>query len=163
MEEFLTQKMKIEISNRQKTLKLNSRKIRKLTRHLMERVRRLDRNRDWKEISVVLTDTAGIKPVNRKYLVSREATDVISFRYDPMPGDNGLYGAEIIVNAEQAAEEGKRRRGWDASRELALYLAHGCDHLTGESDSDSAGRARMRRRELRWLKEQDLRGIVGNG
>ena len=126
----------------------------------MDRVRRLDRSRDWREISIVLMDDAGIKRVNRDHLASAEVTDVISFNYDPMPGDHGLYSAEVIVNVERAAEEGERGHAWGASRELALYIAHGCDHLTGESDNNDAGRLRMRRRERRWLQEKIIKEIA---
>lgn len=129
----------------------------------MDRVRRLDPNKDWKEISIVLTDDAGIAPVSRKYLTNPDVTDVISFCYDPMPGDNGLFSAEVIVNVQRAADRVKgpaRRDGWHVSRELALYIAHGCDHLAGETDYDRAGRDRMRRRELRWLKQAADEGLT---
>ena len=63
---------------------------------------------------------------------------------------------EIIVNAERAWLAGSRRRGWSPSRELALYIAHGCDHLNDERDTTPAGRRRMRRRELHWLAQVNL-------
>ena len=50
-----------------------------------------------------------------------------------------------------------------ADRELALYLAHGCDHLTGADDATPAGRARMRRRELGWLRELALTRLIRTG
>lgn len=141
----------------------------------MDRITRLDRNRGWKEISIVLTDNAGIRLINQRHLAQPEVTDVISFRYDPIPGDNDLFSAEIIVNVQRAAEaclprelasgrrEGPRvgRLAWSESRELALYIAHGCNHLAGETDYDKAGRTRMRRRELRWLKQAEELGLIG--
>jgi len=124
----------------------------------MDRVGRLDQHRGWKEISIVLVDDTGIKLLNQKHLENPEVTDVISFRYDPMPGDGGLFSGEIIVNAQRAAEEGRGR----VSLELALYIAHGCDHLAGETDRNRTECARMRRRELRWLKEAHELGLVDN-
>jgi len=44
------------------------------------------------------------------------------------------------------------RRAGGPDRELALYLAHGCDHLAGADDATPRQRAAMRRRELRWLR-----------
>ena len=100
-----------------------------------------------------MTDDAGITQVNATHLAKHEATDVISFYYEPIPGEDERACAELIVNVERAIEEGDRRKGWSASRELALYIAHGCDHFSGADDSTTAGRNRMRRRELRWLKD----------
>ena len=48
-----------------------------------------------------------------------------------MPGDEAFSG-DIIINLEQAVEEGFKRQG--AEYELALYLAHGIDHLSGATD-----------------------------
>jgi ssRNA-specific RNase YbeY (16S rRNA maturation enzyme) len=77
---------------------------------------------------------------------------------------------EIVVNVERAAEAGPghwpRTRGDRSAiaRELALYIAHGCDHLCGADDASRVDRLRMRRRELRWLRaaERDgcLRGLI---
>jgi ssRNA-specific RNase YbeY (16S rRNA maturation enzyme) len=120
-------------------------------------------------LSVVLTDDAGIARVNQCHLNHTGPTDVISFRLDPLPGENVCTcSGEIFVNVEMAVRwvhrwhEAHLRRGrgsastasrtWDADQELALYLAHGCDHLTGATDSDPLGRRRMRRREMAWLR-----------
>ncbi|MBR2839203.1 MAG: rRNA maturation RNAse YbeY, partial [Kiritimatiellae bacterium] len=85
-------------------------------------------------------------------------TDVITQRYDPMPGEApGVYG-ELYVNVDQALRAAPRRRGWSPAKELLLYVAHGIDHLSGADDLDSAGYRRMRRRELGWLREVEGRG-----
>lgn len=94
--------------------------------------------------------------MNERFFGRRETTDVISLPLASVPGDDGKTSGEIFVNAEQAirgadAIKGGRSRNWDLSKELALYIAHGCDHLTGASDSDRRSAARMRRRELRWI------------
>ena len=124
----------------------------------MARVNSLSRNRKWKELSIVLVDDAEISPLNFKHLGRSGPTDVLSFCYEPFPGENSLFTGEIVVNVERAANvciKGSRKDNWDASRELALYIAHGCNHLLDEQDYDPAGRARMRRRELRWLRNTD--------
>jgi len=91
------------------------------------------------------------------------ATDVITQRYDPIPGEPGGLTGELFVNAERAACCAPRRAGWDPDRELALYLAHGFDHLTGADDGTRAERSRMRRRELGWLKRVALTPLFQTG
>lgn len=67
-----------------------------------------------------------------------------------------MHSAEVFVNVERAVLLGESSKKWSASKELALYIAHGCDHLiTGEDDAQADERKRMRGRELRWLKEID--------
>ncbi len=103
----------------------------------------------WRNLSLVLSDDAGITKINRLYLNSAQVTDVISFRLmDGLAGPGCLSG-ELFVNVECAVREGAQR--WSVTEELALYIAHGCDHLAGAQDNSPQGRASMRRRELRWL------------
>jgi len=90
----------------------------------MSKVQRLAPDRKWAELIVVLTDDAGILPINEQHLGSNQVTDVISFCYDPLPGEEAGLTGEIIVNAQRAAERGARNRRWDAISELALYVAH---------------------------------------
>ena len=81
------------------------------------------------------------------------ATDVVTQRYDPIPGEEpGIYG-EIYVNLDQAHRAAHRRRRWSPDMELLLYVAHGMDHLSGEDDMTDIEYMRMRRRELRWLSD----------
>ena len=151
--------MEIAVNNRQEQTRVDSKAVNALTEFVMERVRRLCRQIAWSEISVVITDDAEIRQLNQRYLNSPEATDVLSFRYDPLPGEGELLTGEIIVNAERAQLEGNRRQ-WGASAELALYIAHACDHLAGETDDTEAARKRMRNRELRWLREARGAGLL---
>ena len=111
-----------------------------------------------RDLSIILMDDAAIAQVNQALLNHAGPTDVITVRYDAIPGaaEAGDSG-ELYVNVERAVQLG--RRGWPAGRELALYLAHGCDHLTGEDDATPAGYSRMRRRELRWLREIEREGV----
>jgi len=129
----------------------------------MERVRVLDKSREWDELSVALTDDVEMRLLNRRHRARPEVTDVLSFCYGPIPGGGEKYSGEIVVNVQRAAELGKSLSHgprWDESRELALYIAHGCNHLAGETDSQVAGRMRMRRRELRWLRAAEAKELV---
>ncbi|MGI6086537.1 MAG: rRNA maturation RNase YbeY [Kiritimatiellia bacterium] len=127
--------------------------------YLMEQAARLNPHRKWQSVSVVLLDDAGISRINRLYLDREHVTDVISFATPTVVPADGWQG-EIFVNVQRACEVGEGRRG-GAQDELALYLAHGVDHLTGSGDYTPADQKRMRRRELRWLAGARAKGLLG--
>ena len=71
-------------------------------------------------------------------------TDVITIPYAETPGAGAT--AEVFVNADIAAQRGGQRETpdfaadeadgeWSPQHELALYIAHGFDHLAGGDDS----------------------------
>jgi rRNA maturation RNase YbeY len=131
--------------------------LRELIQFLMARARRADPAREWGELHVILTDSQGILKFNRASFGRDAVTDVITLTYAPAPG-LPAWSSELIVNAELARELGPRYGG--AGRELALYLAHGCDHLTGGEDNTPDERRQMRRRELRWLAAAAQAGLI---
>lgn len=96
----------------------------------------------------MLTDDAGIVPANQEFFGKNRPTDVISFRCEAIPGEEGATG-DLIVNVECALREGPAHEG--AHYELALYIAHGIDHLSGADDQTPDERAAMRRTETAWL------------
>jgi len=106
----------------------------------------------------VLTDDAGIAPLNQQYFGKSSPTDVISILYAPMPGEDDSVRGEIHVNVLRAQVLGDDSGA--ASRELALYIAHGIDHLTGASDRTAAQRRQMLQRELGWLREAGKLGLL---
>lgn len=144
--------MTITLVNRQTLRRPDRRCIRRLVKLLLAETRPLNGGRIWRAVSVVLTDDAGIRTWNQLYLNRRRTTDVISFTCPPLPAPAAGWHGEIIVNLQRALAVGTRAGG--ASRELALYLAHGCDHLAGAEDRRHADYLRMRRRELRWLRRR---------
>ena len=153
--------MSITVINHQTQWKVNELAIQKLAEFFLVKAGKRAKI-EWGDISVVLVDDAGSRAINKTYLGHDYATDVISFNFDPIPGDpaSGTCG-EIVVNLSQAHRVGRRYGG--PPHELALYIAHGCDHLTGEDDTTPAQRQRMRRRELGWLKELGSKGLRSSG
>jgi len=104
----------------------------------------------WQEVTIHLLTDESIEPVNLAIMNHEGATDVITQRYDACPGEpEGLLG-ELFINVQRACTIA-RAKGWSRQQELALYLAHGFDHLTGADDATPTGRSAMRRRERRWL------------
>ena len=107
----------------------------------------------FREVAVVLQGDAASAEVHEAVNGAAGPTDVVTQRYDPMPGEEpGVYG-ELYVNIDRAVSAAPHRRGWNAARELLLYVAHGMDHLAGEDDLTDRGYAAMRRRELKWIAD----------
>ena len=105
----------------------------------------------FRAVTVVLQDDAFSAEVHEAINGATGPTDVITQRYDAMPGEaEGIYG-ELYVNVDQALRVAPKRRGWSPAKELLLYVAHGMDHLSGADDLKPADYDRMRRRELGWL------------
>jgi len=151
--------MKIAINNRQKRLKINKKAALNLTSFLMQKASRLLPARKWAEISVVIADNALTSSLNTEFMNDASPTDVLSFALPPMPGETVLFSGEIFVNAEIAMEIG----GGNAAKtehEMALYIAHGCDHIMDQDDRTASERKTMRSRELRWLKEAATLGFL---
>ncbi len=152
--------MNISVTHTQPFCRINTGKIKKLATYLLGKA--ADRSGiTWGNISIVLTDNVGIRKVNSSSLGHDYATDVISFNFEPMPGDpEGATDGEIIISIECACQRGPAFKG--PNHELALYLAHGCDHLSGAEDNTTQQRQQMRRRELRWLNDAELQGLNFN-
>ena len=106
----------------------------------------------FRAVTIVLQDDAFSAEVHLAINGAEGATDVVTQRYDAMPGEpEGVYG-ELYVNVDQAIRVAPKRRGWSPAKELLLYVAHGMDHLSGADDLTPPDYDRMRRRELGWLK-----------
>ena len=106
----------------------------------------------FRAVTVILQDDAFSAEVHEAINGAKGPTDVITQRYDAIPGEaEGIYG-ELYVNTDQALRVAPKRRGWSAAKELLLYVAHGMDHLSGADDLKPRDYDRMRRRELGWLR-----------
>lgn len=95
------------------------------------------------------------------------ATDVVTIPYDAPPGTP--REAEIFVNvalsernavADKRPEELPCGTVWTPAHELALYIAHGFDHLAGFDDHKPHDYAIMRQRELEWVFAAHKEGLV---
>lgn len=144
--------MRIEVVNRQRVARVPVRLLRALAADLMQAATRHGRPRTWSTLTLVLLDDRGIQAVNEEVFGRTYVTDVISQAYRPQPGPEAGWSGELFLNVQRAVTEGATRPGGPGA-ELALYLAHGCDHLTGGRDDTSARRAAMRRRETAWLRQ----------
>lgn len=101
------------------------------------------------ELSVMILDDGAIRRMKARVFGIDQVTDVIACSYSAVPGEAQPLSAEIMVNAEAALRHAKGTSTW--RRELALYMAHGCDHLSGGTDRNIRERRVMRRRDLRLV------------
>jgi probable rRNA maturation factor len=132
----------IDITNRQRALRIDRALLRRAVRTVLA-----GESFDEASVSLAILDDAAIRRLNRQYLVHDYPTDVLSFVWDR--GEGRLEG-EVIVSADTARSSAPRF-GWPAEDELLLYVVHGLLHLAGYDDRSRAERARMRRREQKYL------------
>lgn len=117
------------------------------------------------EVSVLITDDAGIRELNHKFREIDKPTDVLSF---PMfefipPGwkeeaaetdpETGLFPlGEIVLSAEQVSRQAAEF-GQTTGREAAYLTVHSVLHLLGYDHIDEAsGKRQMRERETDIIK-----------
>jgi probable rRNA maturation factor len=105
------------------------------------------------EVSVVLTDDAAIRALNRDWRKLDKATNVLSFPALPRPASGGapagLIGDIVIAyetTAREAAAEGK-----PFAHHLAHLAVHGFLHLLGYDHETDAEAEEMERLEARIL------------
>lgn len=139
--------MNVRIHNRQRRAKVDPVRLRALARALHTQPDGLPPP-ELDVLHLLLTDHEGMRDAHTRVFGHPKDTDVVSLMYAPMPGAD--TEAEIVLNVEQALDEGMHRTG-GPPRELALYLAHGLDHLRGADDDTPQARACMLQREQGWL------------
>ncbi|PKL35065.1 MAG: rRNA maturation RNase YbeY [Spirochaetae bacterium HGW-Spirochaetae-1] len=85
-------------------------------------------------ISLIVTDDAYIREINRAYRKKNKPTDVISFAYreDPFPAVNTAMEelGDIYISAERAMEQATEF-GVTLKDELTRLIIHGLLHLVG--------------------------------
>lgn len=107
-------------------------------------------------VEIALLDDAAMCRANWSIFGKAGTTDVISLYYPPANAAI-VPAADVLVNVERALVEGRgalRGRNWSTACELALYVAHGCDHLCGADDNFPSARRRMLARERRWVRAE---------
>jgi len=104
-------------------------------------------------VDVTFVDDESLRALHEEHLDDPRRTDVMAFDYRGGPGP---IGGELVVSADRAAIE-SRRRGHSLVEELALYVAHGCLHLTGFRDKTPVQARAMRRAEAEVLRKVRIR------
>lgn len=151
------QKYSIAVTNRQRGLRFDRRRLIRIARSVLQQERVAAA-----EISVAILDDPQILAINRQFLNHDFSTDVISFLLDCTLVESGesadsirrgtakVLEGEIVISAE-TAENNAARYGISLQDELALYLVHGLLHLCGYDDLTPKEKRLMRRREAEAL------------
>ncbi len=148
--------MEVLISNRQKKVKLNLRRI----RNIAERILKFENQGDNTELSIVLCDDDFIQKLNNEYLGKDRPTDVISFPLDEdeIETEIKLLG-DVVISIETASHQALKYRH-SISLEIIFLLVHGILHLLGYDHSKSKTEMlRMKKREeeiCRYLSDKKL-------
>ena len=153
-------KVKVQITNRQKEVKIPS-GIRLLIRRCCNAVLRTEGFSGSAEVSVSFLNSAQIRELNRDHRGKDIETDVLSF---PM-GENGVYdknmetGAsvlgDIVISVEKAVSQAELY-GHTLQREIGFLTVHSMLHLLGY-DHESGGLAAALMRE----KEEEVLASLG--
>ena len=113
--------------------------------------------RDNAELSILLTDNAGIQKLNKRYLKKDRPTDVLSFpmwdfNSEPRTPNSPLILGDIVISVETAKIQAKEN-GVTLNQEMARLLIHGILHLLGFDHEKGRKEAlRMKKEEERLLK-----------
>lgn len=107
------------------------------------------------EVSVLLTNDARIRELNRDYRGKDRPTDVLSFAFEEdstvvtPPGFPRVLG-DVIVSLETIRRQAQEHQR-TASQECAWALCHGVLHLLGYDHQTDEEEAQMRAREAEVL------------
>ncbi len=114
-------------------------------------------------VSILVTGSAELRRLNRRYRRKDKATDVLTF---PAGGNKVRAGrphprlaGDIAIAAEVAAENA-RRWGHSAAVAVQILIRHGLLHLAGLDHDDARDRGRMARREESLRRRLDLPGSL---
>lgn len=148
----------LAIRNRQRTRAVDTRMLRRITRHLLE----TEWEREDYELCVHLIAVPEMTRLNERYLRHPGSTDILTF--DHSDGAERRLAGELFISIEDAVRQARQfRTTWPS--ELARYLVHGLLHLRGYDDVEPAARRVMKREENRLLKtvtrQFDLKRLAG--
>lgn len=146
------------LRNRQRRLRLNLPRLRRVTTRLLDRELQLPAY----SLGVTFVSPAVMARLNWTYLRHAGPTDVITFDHRDAPAAP-LHGELFLCPGVAAAQAAELGVPWP--EELVRYLVHGVLHLLGHDDHAPAARRRMKREENRLVRalarEFDLRARAG--
>lgn len=97
-------------------------------------------------VNVLVTSSAEMKSLNRRFLGKDKPTDVLSFPAEP--GTPKDIAGEIAISAEIATKNA-RRLGHSPAEEVKILVLHGILHLRGYDHECDNGQMARREKQLR--------------
>ena len=145
----------VTLINRQRTRKLDTRRLRKITLALLGELQVVEA-----ELGITFVADEEMTLVNETFLQHEGSTDVITFdhtleqdsRRKATDSNNGSVHGELFICVDEAVRQAKRfRTTWQS--ELTRYIVHGVLHLLGHDDHVAADRRKMKREENRLVRK----------
>lgn len=112
-------------------------------------------------VSVLVTDDAEIRELNRRYLNADRPTDVMAFSMlegEEIASPEKVIG-DVVISVE-AAEKQAEEYDTTFLDEIALLTVHGVLHLLGYEDQTDEGCSLMREREREALRNLREGGVI---
>lgn len=97
-------------------------------------------------VNVLLTSSAEMKSLNRRFCGKDKPTDVLSFPAEP--GAQKRFAGEIAISAEIASQNA-RALGHSPAEEVKILVLHGVLHLRGYDHECDNGQMARREKQLR--------------
>jgi probable rRNA maturation factor len=141
--------MKVVIANRQRTKKVQGRRLKQIVEALL----RDELEIREAELGIHLVGAREMARVNWQFLRHEGSTDVITFDHlDPAaPGPKLRLHGELFICVDDAVAQA-REFGTTWQEEVVRYAVHGGLHLLGYDDLKPAWRRKMKRQENRLVK-----------
>lgn len=135
-----------------------------LSRGLLQRAARqvlADESAPACEVSVLVTDDAGIRSLNRAWRHIDRPTDVLSFplEVDGPVGDEPVPLGDVVISIETARRESSERPV-TLDDVVAHLMVHGVLHLLGYDHEAPAEERDMRGREQRALARLGVKPVM---
>ena len=132
-----------------------------IPRDLLERATRAALNHQAEtpasELTIVLTDDARLKELNRDYLGIDAPTDVLSFPASETDPETGAhYIGDILISIPRAKSQATAA-GHPLESEVQLLVVHGVLHLLGHDHADAKEKSRM------WKAQHEILAQLGLG
>ncbi|MCK4303175.1 MAG: rRNA maturation RNase YbeY [Candidatus Eisenbacteria sp.] len=150
----MAKSQRVHLLNRQRKLKLESDALRSLVKWVLEGE---GADPDC-HVELVLLRDGPMAELNAQYRGRSGATDVLAFQTDPegWPAEEAPLWGTVVVSVDRAVQQASER-GLKTGAEIRRLVVHGLLHLAGYRDGTPAERARMRRRENRYLQPRTRR------
>ena len=147
--------MSLEIFNRQRTKKINTRLLKQIVGELFAEL-----EIEQAQLGIHLVAAPEMMRLNEKFLRHAGPTDVISFDYSTprpqIPDPRSQFHGEIFVCVHEAVWQA-RKFGTSWQSEVVRYVVHGVLHLLGFDDARPGARRKMKREENRRVRELSRR------
>ena len=111
------------------------------------------------ELTIVLTNDARLKELNRDYLGIDAPTDVLSFPASETDPETGArYIGDILISLTRAQSQATAA-GHPLESEVQLLVVHGVLHLLGHDHAEAQEKARMWQAQTEILAQLGLANV----